>query len=46
MSNSRNLYIFCGECGLAPKLLGFERLSVGRFGLAMKKIDVVDLWEV
>ena len=41
----RDLHIFCGERGLALKLVGFERLPVGRFGLVMKNIDVVDLWE-
>ena len=35
---SRDLHVFCAGRGLAPELLGFERLPGGWFAVAMKKI--------
>ena len=43
---SRNLHDFCAARGLAPKLLGFERLPGGWFGLAMEKIDIMGLSDI
>jgi serine/threonine protein kinase len=43
---SRELHEFCAGKGLAPKLLGFDRLPGGWFALAMEKIDTVDLAHV
>jgi hypothetical protein len=43
---SRELHVFCAERGLAPELLGFERLPGGWFGSAMRKIDVVNPREI
>jgi len=43
---SRDLHLFCANRGLAPKLLGFERLPGGWFGLAMEKVDVLKLTTV
>lgn len=43
---SCNLHVFCAKRGLAPELLGFERLTGGWFALAMKKIDTIDPREI
>ena len=40
---SRDLRLFCADRGLAPKLLGFEQLPGGWFGLVMEKVDVIEL---
>ena len=40
---SRDLHVFCAGRGLAPKLLGFERLPGGWIALAMEKVDIVGL---
>ena len=39
---SSELHDFCARQGLAPKLLGFERLAGGWFALAMEKVDIVE----
>lgn len=39
---SVDLHNFCASKGLAPKVLGFERLRGGWFMVAMEKIDTVD----
>ena len=43
---SSALHGFCAERGLAPKLLGFERLTGGWFGLAMEKVDIIEPWKI
>ncbi|KAF9648216.1 hypothetical protein BDM02DRAFT_3115685 [Thelephora ganbajun] len=43
---SRELHVFCAKRGLAPELLGFERLTGGWFALAMKKVDIVEPWKI
>ena len=39
---SVTLHRFCASRGLAPKILGFQRLSGGWLAVAMEKIDSVD----
>lgn len=43
---SRELHVFCADRGLAPEPLGFERLPGEWFGIAMRKIEVVDPCEI
>ena len=43
---STELHGFCATEGLAPELLGFERLPGGWFVLAMEKVDIVSPWEM
>ena len=43
---SLDLDVFCAERGLAPKLLGFERLTGGWFALAMEKVDTIKQEEI
>ena len=43
---SIELHSFCAAKGLAPKLLGFERLIGGWIVLAMQKVDIVEPWEM
>ena len=39
---SVDLHRFCASRGLAPKVLGFQRLSGGWFAVAMEKVNIVD----
>ena len=39
---STKLHDFCADKGLAPKLLGFQRLIGGWFGLVMEKVDIAE----
>ena len=39
---SIDLHRFCASRRLAPKVLGFQRLSGGWFAVAMEKVDIVD----
>ena len=43
---SSDLHDFCAARGLAPKLLGLERLPGGWFAVAMEKIDTVPLEKI
>jgi len=43
---SSDLHTFCADKGLAPKLLGFERLTGGLFAIAMVKVDTVELKDI
>ena len=43
---SSALHGFCAKRGLAPKLLGFERLTGGWFALAMEKVDIIEPWKI
>jgi hypothetical protein len=43
---SSDLHNFCAERKLAPKLLGFERLTGGWFAVAMEKVDIVEPYQI
>ncbi|KAF9647363.1 hypothetical protein BDM02DRAFT_3117161 [Thelephora ganbajun] len=43
---SLELHKFCASHGLAPRLLGFERLAGGWYGVVMEKVDTTDVLKV
>jgi hypothetical protein len=43
---SSDLHDFCAERKMAPKLLGFERLTGGWFAVAMEKVDTVEPYQI